>query len=40
VMPYAGGQPSYRQRCDAVRDSGYEGFEFGGVASDPAVPAR
>ena len=39
VMPYAGGQPSYRERCAAVRDSGYEGFEFGGVAHDPA-PAR
>ena len=39
VMPYAGGQPSYRERCTAVRDSGYEGFEFGGAAPDPAVPA-
>ena len=28
VMPYAGGQPAYRKRCDAVRDSGYEGFTF------------
>ena len=39
VMPYAGGQPSYRKRCDAVRDSGYEGFAFDGVAREPVVPA-
>ena len=30
-MPYAGGLPGYRERCDTVRDSGYEGFEFDGV---------
>jgi cation diffusion facilitator CzcD-associated flavoprotein CzcO len=29
VMPYAGGQPLYRERCQAVAKSGYEGFEFG-----------
>ena len=40
VMPYAGGQPRYRERCNAVRDAGYEGFEFGGIAHDPVVPAR
>jgi len=34
VMPYAGGQPGYRQRCDAISQSGYEGFEFGSVARD------
>jgi cation diffusion facilitator CzcD-associated flavoprotein CzcO len=28
VAPYCGGQPKYRERCDAVRDSGYEGFSF------------
>jgi cyclohexanone monooxygenase len=39
VMPYAGGQPSYRERCAAVSEAGYEGFVFGG-ARDPAVPAR
>jgi cyclohexanone monooxygenase len=40
VMPYAGGQPTYRKRCDAVRSSGYEGFAFDGVAREPVVPAR
>jgi cation diffusion facilitator CzcD-associated flavoprotein CzcO len=40
VMPYAGGQPSYRERCTAVTDSGYEGFEFGGATRDPMVPAH
>jgi cyclohexanone monooxygenase len=28
VMPYAGGLIAYRERCDAVRDAGYEGFAF------------
>jgi len=28
VMPYAGGQPLYRERCAAVVDADYEGFEF------------
>jgi cation diffusion facilitator CzcD-associated flavoprotein CzcO len=28
VMPYTGGQPMYRERCDAVVDADYEGFEF------------
>jgi cation diffusion facilitator CzcD-associated flavoprotein CzcO len=31
VMPYTGGQPMYRERCAAVVDAGYEGFEFGGA---------
>ena len=30
-MPYVGGQPTYRERCDAVRDAGYEGFVLGGT---------
>jgi cation diffusion facilitator CzcD-associated flavoprotein CzcO len=30
VMPYAGGQPLYRERVEAVTSSGYEGFELGG----------
>ena len=29
VSPYAGGQPLYRERCEAVVDSDYEGMEFG-----------
>jgi cation diffusion facilitator CzcD-associated flavoprotein CzcO len=29
IMPYTGGQPMYRERCDAVRDAGYEGFALG-----------
>ena len=28
VAPYAGGQPLYRERCEAVVSSGYEGLEF------------
>ncbi len=28
VMPYTGGQPMYRERCEAVVKAGYEGFEF------------
>lgn len=27
-MPYAGGQPAYRERCDAIAAAGYEGFEL------------
>jgi cation diffusion facilitator CzcD-associated flavoprotein CzcO len=29
IMPYTGGQPAYRARCDAVRDAGYDGFALG-----------
>ena len=29
VSPYTGGQPLYRERCEAVVNSGYEGMEFG-----------
>jgi cation diffusion facilitator CzcD-associated flavoprotein CzcO len=28
VMPYTGGQPMYRERCEAVAKAGYEGFEL------------
>ena len=28
VAPYTGGQQIYRERCSAVVDAGYEGFEF------------
>jgi len=27
-MPYAGGQPAYRKRCDEIARAGYEGFEL------------
>ena len=30
VMPYTGGQPMYRERCEAVAKAGYEGFAFRG----------
>jgi len=30
VMPYAGGQPLYRERVEAVTSAGYEGFEVSG----------
>jgi cyclohexanone monooxygenase len=30
IMPYTGGQPMYRERCDAVADAGYEGFVLSG----------
>jgi cation diffusion facilitator CzcD-associated flavoprotein CzcO len=30
VMPYAGGQPLYRERVEAVTGAGYEGFALGG----------
>jgi hypothetical protein len=28
LIVYMGGIPLYRQTCDAMRDSGYAGFEF------------
>ena len=28
ILPYTGGQPLYRERCQAVVDAGYEGFAF------------
>jgi len=31
IMPYTGGQPMYRERCEAVRDAGYEGFVLDGA---------
>ena len=30
ILPYTGGQPQYRERCQAAVDAGYEGFEFSG----------
>jgi cation diffusion facilitator CzcD-associated flavoprotein CzcO len=27
-MPYVGGQPTYRQKCEEIVEAGYEGFEF------------
>ncbi len=27
-MPYVGGQPTYRQKCEEIVAAGYEGFEF------------
>jgi hypothetical protein len=27
-MPYVGGVGNYRERCDAVAEHGYEGFEL------------
>jgi cation diffusion facilitator CzcD-associated flavoprotein CzcO len=28
VLPYAGGQPMYRERCETIARAGYEGFAF------------
>ncbi len=28
IMPYTGGQPLYRERCEEVVNEGYKGFEF------------
>jgi cation diffusion facilitator CzcD-associated flavoprotein CzcO len=28
IMPYTGGQPLYRERCEEVVNQGYKGFEF------------
>ncbi|TMK66907.1 MAG: cyclohexanone monooxygenase, partial [Actinobacteria bacterium] len=39
VLPYTGGQPMYRERCTAVKDSGYEGFVFGGSLDQNAMLA-
>jgi hypothetical protein len=25
-MPYTGGMPTYREKCEAVVEAGYEGF--------------
>ena len=27
-MPYVGGYPRYKERCEQVVDNGYEGFQF------------
>jgi cation diffusion facilitator CzcD-associated flavoprotein CzcO len=31
-MPYVGGQPAYRQKCEEIVEAGYEGFEFTALA--------
>jgi hypothetical protein len=28
LLPYLGGFPAYRRKCDAVAAGGYEGFRF------------
>ena len=35
-MPYVGGANVYRQRCDAVVESGYEGFIIGSIKETDA----
>jgi cation diffusion facilitator CzcD-associated flavoprotein CzcO len=41
LLPYTGGQPMYRERCVAVKESGYEGFKFSGSGHDAeAAPTR
>jgi cation diffusion facilitator CzcD-associated flavoprotein CzcO len=40
VMPYAGGLPGYRMRCDAVAQSGYEGFTFDGARREVDAARR
>ncbi len=35
-MPYVGGLNVYRQRCDAVAESGYEGFRIGAMKEGQA----
>ncbi len=30
-MPYVGGVGAYREKCDAVREAGYQGFAVGGI---------
>jgi cation diffusion facilitator CzcD-associated flavoprotein CzcO len=40
VMPYAGGLPGYRVRCDAVAHAGYEGFEFDDLSHAAAPTGR
>lgn len=34
-MPYVGGFPVYRQKCDEVADAGYEGFALGASVERP-----
>jgi hypothetical protein len=31
-MPYVGGQPTYRQRCEEIVAAGYDGFAFTRIA--------
>jgi len=35
-MPYVGGVGAYRQKCDEVRDAGYEGFNLSPAATPVA----
>jgi cyclohexanone monooxygenase len=35
-MPYVGGVGTYRQKCDEVRDAGYEGFTLTAAAAPVA----
>jgi cation diffusion facilitator CzcD-associated flavoprotein CzcO len=35
IMPYTGGQPAYRAKCEEVADAGYEEFTFDGSAGAP-----
>ena len=39
-MPYTGGVVAYRQKCDAVADSAYQGFRFERVPAKPAGAAN
>ena len=39
-MPYTGGVVAYRQKCDAVADSAYQGFRFERVPAKPADAAN
>jgi cyclohexanone monooxygenase len=38
-MPYIGGVGAYRQKCDEVAASGYEGFEIASLARTPRMQA-
>ena len=39
-MPYAGGQPMYRERVEAATSAGYEGFALGDAPGGAAGAAR
>ena len=38
-MPYVGGVTAYKQKCDEVAASGYEGFRFGGNVDEQRAAA-
>jgi cation diffusion facilitator CzcD-associated flavoprotein CzcO len=42
LLPYTGGQPMYRERCEAVKRSGYQGFTFSAAEASrtPAAPLQ